>query len=71
MPAILARLTWCELLVLRMTLGRAKRQSLRAVLHAGSLRQARATIPVINDLADLADDVDRELARALPPWLPP
>jgi hypothetical protein len=67
----LARLTWPELLVLRTKLGRARQQSVRAALHAGSLQQVRATIRVINDLADLAGDVDRELARALPPWLPP
>jgi len=53
-----------------MKLGRARRQSSRAALHAGSLQQAWAMIRVSNDLADLADDVDRELARALPPWLP-
>jgi len=70
LSASLALLTWSELLVLRMKLGRARRQSSRAALHAGSLQQAWAMIRVSNDLADLADDVDRELARALPPWLP-
>jgi hypothetical protein len=28
-------------------------------------------IRIVNDLADLADDVDQELARVLPSWLPP
>lgn len=71
MQASLARLTWPELMTLRAKLGRARRQVLRAVLRAGSLRQAWDMIRVHDELTGLADDVDRELGRCLPPWLPP
>jgi hypothetical protein len=69
--ASLGQLTWPELLILGTKLGRARRQAFQAAIHAASLRQVRDMIRIINDLTDLTDDVDRELARALPPWLPP
>jgi hypothetical protein len=71
MHASLGQLTWQELLLLGMKLRRAKRQAFRAALRSGSLPQAWDMIRIINDLADLAHDVDQQLARALPPWLPP
>jgi hypothetical protein len=43
----------------------------QAALHAPSLQQVWDMIRIQNDLDDLAGDIDRELARALPPWLPP
>jgi hypothetical protein len=71
MPATLGQLTWPELLILGMKLGQARQRAFRAALHARTLEQVWSMIRVINDLADLADDVDREFARALPLWLPP
>jgi hypothetical protein len=38
-------------------------------VQSRSIEQVWDMIRIINDLADVADDVDRELVRALPPWL--
>jgi len=70
MHACLGQLTWSELLILDTMLRRARRRAFRAAAHSGSLRQAWDLIKIVNDLADVADDVDRELLRVLPPWLP-
>jgi hypothetical protein len=71
MPASLGQLTWPELLILGVKLRRGRRQALQAALRVGSLQQVWDMIRIVNDLADLADDVDQELASALPSWLPP
>jgi hypothetical protein len=71
MQASLGQLTWPELLILGVKLRRGRKQALQAALRAGSLQQVWDMIRIVNDLADLADDVDQELARVLPSWLPP
>jgi hypothetical protein len=40
-------------------------------MRAGSLPEVWDMIRVINDLDDVTDDVNRELTRVLPSWLPP
>jgi len=70
MRSSLGELTWPELLILETKLSRARRRAFQAALHSGSLPQVWDMIRIMNDLVDVTDDVDRELTRALPPWLP-
>jgi hypothetical protein len=69
MHLCLGQLTWPELLMLGTKLSRARRRSFQAAVQSRSIEQVWDMIRIINDLADVADDVDRELVRALPPWL--
>ena len=71
MQASLGQLSWRELLMLSVKLRRGRRQAFQAAVRAQSLQQIWDMIRIINDLADLADDVEQEFSRALPSWLPP
>jgi hypothetical protein len=66
----LGQLSWPELLILDTKLCRARQRAFRAAVRSGSLQQIWDMIRIINDLADVAEDVDRELSRILPRWLP-
>jgi hypothetical protein len=63
----LSTLTWPELLILRSRVGRARRRALSAAWHARRPREVLDMIRLLGDLADLTDDIDRELVlRRLP-----
>jgi hypothetical protein len=68
-PPYLTVLTWPELLRLRAMALRARRRAIWAAWHARRPRQALDMIRLMGDLADLADDIDRELVRReFPGW---
>jgi hypothetical protein len=55
------QLTRLELLALTSKLCRAKRRALHVALHSRSLPEILDMIRLINDLADVADDLSRTL----------
>jgi hypothetical protein len=66
MRASLGQLSGSELLILETKLSRAKRRALQAATHSGSVPEIWDMIRIINDLTEVADDVDRVLTRVLP-----
>jgi hypothetical protein len=60
-PGTFEQLTRLELLALTAKLCNSKRRAMQVAVHSRSLGEVWDMIRLINDLADVADDLDRSL----------